>query len=281
MRRDRRRPFRFAKSDRAGSHGDSTDFLSLRHRVISNGRFCDMIPFVSGCTPTADPHSRSPRIAGFPQNPPSPNEVSPRFFCDIRRDACHSRNPSERPESARLPELHGGPVLSKTAVGDGKNSILVADNNLGDGYNPGMDLKDAPVTLDPNGPAGSAAFQWGDASTQSSYPHTSALWFEPIAVTNVAPNEYFNLGNLYYRNGTILSRDRSLVRQPRTEPQFLASIRTALRAGIVHQRPHQLAQHQRSGGQRRYRFASQSDRSHEFHRRRREHLLPRTLLPGG
>ena len=32
------------------------------------------------------------------------------------------------------------------------------------------------------------------------------MWFEPTAATNVAPNEYFNLGNLYYRNGTILSK---------------------------------------------------------------------------
>ena len=42
-------------------------------------------------------------------------------------------------------------------------------------------------------------------SPQSNYPHTSALWFEPIAAVNVAPNQYFNLGNLFYRNGTILS----------------------------------------------------------------------------
>jgi hypothetical protein len=94
----------------------------------------------------------------------------------------------------------------ENGVGDGNNSILITDNNLTDGYAAGMDLQDAPTTLNPNGPAGSAAFQWGDASTQSNYPHTSALWFEPIAVTNVASNEYFDLGNLYYRNGTIFSR---------------------------------------------------------------------------
>ena len=94
----------------------------------------------------------------------------------------------------------------ENGVGDGNNSILIADNNLTDGYVAGMDLNDAPATLNPNGPAGAAAFQWGSASTNSSYPHTSALWFEPVAVNNVAPNQYFDLGNLYYRNGTILGR---------------------------------------------------------------------------
>lgn len=90
-------------------------------------------------------------------------------------------------------------------VAEGSNSILIADNNLTNGYAAGMDLTDAPVTLNPAGPAGSAAFQWGTAAGWSAYPHTSALWFEPLSGVNIAPNQYFNLGYLYYRNGTIQS----------------------------------------------------------------------------
>jgi len=85
------------------------------------------------------------------------------------------------------------------------NRILLADNDLTNGYESGFDLKDAPTSLSNGGPAGSAAFQWGDAADWSSYPHTSALWFEPVAVTGAAPGEYFNIGYLYYRNGTIVS----------------------------------------------------------------------------
>jgi hypothetical protein len=93
----------------------------------------------------------------------------------------------------------------ENGVGQGNDSILIADNNLTNGYSPGMDLKDAPATLNPNGPAGAAAFQWGVASGQSAYPHTSALWFEPIDAIGVTPDQSFCIGNLYYRNGTILS----------------------------------------------------------------------------
>ena len=59
-----------------------------------------------------------------------------------------------------------------------------------------------PVAVLDEGP-GSAAFQWGVAATNSSYAHSSALWFEPVTCTNISPNQYFNVGNLYYRNGTI------------------------------------------------------------------------------
>lgn len=90
-------------------------------------------------------------------------------------------------------------------VKESSSSILIADNNLTDGYAAGMDLKDAPPSLNPNGPTGSAAFQWGTPSSSSAYPHTSALWFQPVAITNVAPDQFFNLGTLYYRNGTILT----------------------------------------------------------------------------
>lgn len=94
----------------------------------------------------------------------------------------------------------------ENGVAVGSNSILIADNNLTNGYAAGMDLTDAPVTLNPAGPAGSAAFQWGTPSGSSDYPHSSALWFEPLAAANVVPEQYFNLGCLYYRNGTIQSR---------------------------------------------------------------------------
>ena len=91
------------------------------------------------------------------------------------------------------------------AVGESSNSILITDNNLTNGYVSGMDLHDAPTPLNPTGPVGSAAFQWGNPKSTSNYPHSSALWFQPLSATNVNPEKYFNLGYLYYRNGTIVS----------------------------------------------------------------------------
>ena len=93
----------------------------------------------------------------------------------------------------------------ENAVSESSKSLLISDNNLTDGYAAGMDQYDAPASLNPYGSAGSAAFQWGAASTTSSYAHSSALWFEPISGKNIAPNQYFNIGYLYYRNGTIKS----------------------------------------------------------------------------
>lgn len=93
----------------------------------------------------------------------------------------------------------------ENGVGQTGTSILIADNNLTDGYAKGMDLYDAPTSLKTGGPVGSAAFQWGKASTSSSYPHTSALWFQPIAGNNIVPGESFSIGSLFYRNGTITS----------------------------------------------------------------------------
>lgn len=93
----------------------------------------------------------------------------------------------------------------ENAVRESSNSLLISDNNLTNGYASGMDLTDAPVRLNPSGPAGSAAFQWGIASPTSSYAHSSALWFEPITGISISPDQYFNLGYLYYRNGTIKS----------------------------------------------------------------------------
>jgi hypothetical protein len=94
----------------------------------------------------------------------------------------------------------------ENGVGQGTSSILITDNDLTNGHAPGMDLYDSPAAMNPNGPAGSAAFQWGVAADWSSYAHTSALWFQPIDVVDVAANQFFNLGILHYRNGTIQSR---------------------------------------------------------------------------
>lgn len=86
---------------------------------------------------------------------------------------------------------------------EGRKSILIADNDLTDGYAAGFDPTDAPDDLANSGPAGAAAFQWGVAATNSDYPHTSALWFQPLSVENVVPERTFELGYLHYRNGTI------------------------------------------------------------------------------
>jgi hypothetical protein len=91
----------------------------------------------------------------------------------------------------------------QNAVADGSNSVMLTDNDLTNGYRYGFDLQDAPDSLSPNGPAGAAAFQWGTISSSSDYPHTSALWFEPLAVSSVLPEQSFEIGYLYYRNGTI------------------------------------------------------------------------------
>lgn len=91
----------------------------------------------------------------------------------------------------------------QNAVAESSNSLLLIDNNLTNGYNNGFDLHDSPAALASGGPSGSAVFQWGTAATAEAYPHPSALWFEPIAVNNVAAEQIFHFGYLYYRNGTI------------------------------------------------------------------------------
>ena len=96
-----------------------------------------------------------------------------------------------------------GSFVNGTA--EGWKSILIADNDLTNGYASGFDLTDAPAELATTGPAGAAAFQWGEAATNSDYPHASALWFQPLSVENVAPEQSFELGYLFYRNGTIKS----------------------------------------------------------------------------
>jgi hypothetical protein len=94
-----------------------------------------------------------------------------------------------------------GSFVNGTA--EGSRSILIADNDLTDGYVDGFDVTDAPAALASGGPEGSAAFQWGQASGSSDYPHASALWFQPLTAQNLAPEQTFELGYLFYRNGTI------------------------------------------------------------------------------
>jgi hypothetical protein len=94
----------------------------------------------------------------------------------------------------------------ENAVGQGTQSLLIIDNDLTDGHRPEMTLQDSPAALTPNGPAGSAAFQWGLAADWTSYPYSSSLWFQPLDVANVSANQTFNLGFLHYRNGTIQSQ---------------------------------------------------------------------------
>lgn len=115
--------------------------------------------------------------------------------------------PSQNTAAQNLPSSLGfsidGSFLSGTA--ESYNSILITDNDLTNGYNSGFDLKDAPATLNPTGPNGAAAFQWGTTSSTSNYPHASALWFQPFAASNAVAETTFDLGYLYYRNGTIKS----------------------------------------------------------------------------
>ncbi len=96
-----------------------------------------------------------------------------------------------------------GSFLNGTA--ESSTSILIADNDLTNGYTSGFDLTDAPTKLNPTGPSGAAAFQWGTASSSSNYPHPSALWFQPLSVSNALAETSFDLGYLNYRNGTIRS----------------------------------------------------------------------------
>jgi hypothetical protein len=116
-------------------------------------------------------------------------------------------NPSQNAAAQNLPSSLGfsidGSFLNGTA--ESYNGILITDNDLTNGYSSGFDLKDAPTQLNPSGPNGAAAFQWGTPSSTSSYPHASALWFQPLAVSNAVAEATFDLGYLYYRNGTIKS----------------------------------------------------------------------------
>lgn len=88
-------------------------------------------------------------------------------------------------------------------VAESSNAILITDNYLTNGYKSGSDLHQAPSGLSSSGPSGSAFFQWGTPSSSSD--HSSALWFKPYSVSNVVAGQKFDIGSIYYRNGTIQS----------------------------------------------------------------------------
>lgn len=137
--------------------------------------------------------------------PPSPPIVKtlPGFIAPLAM-LC-SIVPSQNATAQNLPSSLGfsinGSFLNGTAESD--TSVLITDNDLTNGYNSGFDLKDAPTQLNPTGSNGAAAFQWGTPSSTSSYPHASALWFQPLAVSDAVAEKTFDLGQLSYRNGTI------------------------------------------------------------------------------
>lgn len=88
---------------------------------------------------------------------------------------------------------------------ESSNSVLITDNDLTNGYRSGFDLTDAPAGMTSTGSSGSAAFQWGTGSSSgsSNYAHPSALWFQPLTIGNIVPEQSFEIAYLHYRNGTI------------------------------------------------------------------------------
>ncbi len=88
---------------------------------------------------------------------------------------------------------------------ESSNSVLLTDNDLTNGYRSGFDLTDAPAGLTTSGPSGAAAFQWGTPSSNSAYPHASALWFQPLTLGSLVPEQSFEIAYLHYRNGTIVT----------------------------------------------------------------------------
>ena len=80
----------------------------------------------------------------------------------------------------------------------GNSSFVYSiDNNL---------LNGVPAVLSPipfTAVAGASAFSWGTAAGRND--DTSALWFRPGSFSNVALEAPFEIGRLYYRNGTINS----------------------------------------------------------------------------
>lgn len=80
----------------------------------------------------------------------------------------------------------------------GNNSFVYSiDNNL---------LNGVPAVLNPipfTAVAGASAFSWGTAVSHDD--DTSALWFHPGNFSDLALETSFEIGRLYYRNGTIAS----------------------------------------------------------------------------
>jgi len=80
---------------------------------------------------------------------------------------------------------------------NGGSFAYAIDNNL---------LNGVPAVLNPipfTPTAGASAFSWGTASSNST--DTSALWFRPGSFSDVALESPFEIGRLFYRNGTIFS----------------------------------------------------------------------------
>jgi len=85
--------------------------------------------------------------------------------------------------------------------GESAASVYIIDDQLDDGYAPGADLFGAPTALLPTAARGNAFFQWGTPG--SAEDHSSALWFQRNFSTNVRVENPFDLGFLYFRNGSI------------------------------------------------------------------------------
>lgn len=165
-----------------------------------NGRKCDTL------VSSAPPATTSPASPGkTPTRAPAPPPTMNRSFRTIAYLALIGAAAAATSEAQQLPNpvevsLKGAFV---NGVAESSNSILISDNDLTNGYKTGIDTYDAPAALTAGGPEGSAAFQWGEAATSSAYPHASALWFQPAALGPMVPEEYFEVGYLFYRNGTI------------------------------------------------------------------------------
>ena len=89
----------------------------------------------------------------------------------------------------------------KNVSGESAASVFIIDDQLDDGYAPGTDLFGAPTALLPTADRGNAFFQWG--TPESAGEHSSALWFQRNFSTNVRVERPFDLGFLYFRNGSI------------------------------------------------------------------------------
>lgn len=88
-------------------------------------------------------------------------------------------------------------------VKESAKSVSRIDNDLTNGYAPGIDTYLAPTLVNPEG---AAAFEWGKRASHAPFPHTSGLLFDPGVTISAVPNNEFVFGSLWYRNGTILDK---------------------------------------------------------------------------